>query len=235
MFKVNTKDLKRLEKDLKTFASKALPFATRSTINNAAFTARKLAQTNIREGMVNRNKFTANSIRVGQSRTLKISKQSSTVGSIADYMEDQEFGGLKTSKGKEGTPIATSYSAGQGLNAQPRTRLSRRPNTLRAIKLSKRRKGPGVRKQQNIIAIKQAAKTGRRFVFLDLSRRKGIFKVVGGVRRTKIKMVHDLTSKTVRIPRNPWLAPAVVDTKRQIPGIYFKALEFQARRRGLFR
>lgn len=233
MFTVNTDDIKQMESDLKTFASKALPFATRNTVNGAAFEARKIAQTGIRESMVNRNRFTVQSVRVEQSRTLNIRNQAAIVGSIADYMEDQEFGAIKNKTGKEGVAIATSYSAGQGEDAQPRTRLPRKPNKMANIQLQRRRKKGSGRKQQNLVAIKQAAKTGRKYVFLDLGRRQGIFKVIGGKRRPKIKMVHDMTSESVVIPKNPWLKPAV--DKVDVPRIYRKSLEFQVRRKGLFR
>lgn len=233
MFAVNDSDIKQMESDLKTFASKALPFATRNTVNGAAFEARKIAQTGIRENMVNRNRFTVQSVRVEQTRTLNIRNQAAIVGSIADYMADQEFGAIKNKTGKEGVVIATSYSAGQGEDAQPRTRLPRKPNKMANIQLQKRRKKGSSRKQQNLVAIKQAAKTGRKYVFLDLGRRQGIFKVIGGKRRPKIKMVHDMTSESVVIPKNPWLKPAV--DKVDVPKIYRKSLEFQLKRQGLFR
>ena len=233
MFAVNNRDIKEFERDLKAFASRSLPFATRNTVNGAAFEARKIAQAGIRENMVNRNRFTANSVRVEQSRTLNIRRQSAIVGSIADYMEDQEFGTIKTKTGKEGVAIATSFSAGQGEDSQPRTRLPRKPNKMANLKLQKRRKKGSSRRQQNLVAIKQAAKTGRKYVFLDLTKSKGIFKVTGGKRRPKIKMVHDMTRESVVVPRNPWLKPAV--DKVDVPAIYRKSLEFQVRRQGLFR
>jgi len=209
MFNVNDESILEYVDDLKTFARRSLPFATRNTVNGAAFEARKLAQDNVREKMVTRNRFTEQSIRVKQSRTLRISRQSAIVGSIADYMEDQEFGGTKVKTGKEGVSIATSYAAGQGLDAQPRTRLPRKPNKMANIKLQRRRKKGSGRKQANLVAIKQAAKSGRKYVFLDLGRRQGIFKVIGGKRRPKLRMVHDMTKQSVNIPRNPWLKPAV--------------------------
>jgi len=235
MFGVDTRDIKEMERDLKTFARKAYPFATRKTVNDAAFQAQRIARADVREEMVNRNRFTVQSIQVEQTKTLQVSRQAAVVGSIADYMEDQEFGAVKTKTGKEGVSIATSYSAGQGDNAQPRTRLPRKPNRMANIQLQRRRKKGTSRKQQNLIAIKQAAETGRKYVFLDLGRTKGIFKVTGGKRRPKIKMVHDMSRQSVVIPKNPWLAPAFEETTRMIPAFYADALRFQLRRRGLFR
>lgn len=234
MFGVDDRDIRKMERDLKTFARKAYPFATRRTLNDAAFQAQKIARVDVQRDMILRNRFTVRSIRVNQTKTLQVSRQGAAIGSIADYMEDQEFGAVKAKSGKEGVAIATSYSAGQGENARPRTRLPRRPNTLVNIQLRRRRKQGNSRKQQNLVAIKQAAATGRRYVFLDLGRRKGIFKVTGSMRRPKIKMVHDMTKESVIIPRNPWLKPAFDESARMLPAFYADALRFQLRRRNLF-
>ena len=56
MFGVDTKDVKKLERDLKTFASQAYPFATRQTINDAAFQTQRIARADVRSDMVNRNR-----------------------------------------------------------------------------------------------------------------------------------------------------------------------------------
>lgn len=242
MFKIDNKSIKRLEAELKTFAHKALPFATKSTLNMAAFDAQKEARSIISDKMVERNKFTRQSIRVDQAKTLNMRRQESIVGSITDYMADQEFGGTKASRGKRGVAIPTSYSAGQK-GQRPRTRLPRKPNKLANIRLKKGKRTPKNRKQRMVFAVQDAVTTGNRTIFLDLGRRQGIFRVVGGRKKFKrgwpkgarLEMLHDLTSKTVRIPRNPWLAPATKRTEKKIPGFYREAITFQLKRRGLFR
>ena len=80
-----------------------------------------------------------------------------------------------------------------------------------------------------------AAEGGSKYVYLNLGRRKGIFKVVGGKRKPRVQMVHDLSNTTVRIPANPTLAPAVARTRRAIPLLYKSQLIQQLQRRGLFR
>lgn len=234
MITIDTNPIKKFEQDLKTFASRAYPFATRHTINSAAFKARELAQGNIRTGMVTRNKWTERSIQVSKTGTLDVNRQTAIVGSVADYMETQEFGGTQHSSGGKTVAIATGYSAGQE-GQQPRTRLPWRPNKMSAIQLQKRRKVGSSKAQQNFIAVREAAASGQKFLYLNLGRRKGIFKVTGGKRSPKLKMVHDLTRTSVVIPRNPWLAPAVRDTEQYIPGIYLDALRFQLQRNNLFR
>lgn len=235
MFTIETREVKRLERDLKTFARRAYPFATKSTVNDAAFRTQKIAKKRIEREMVTRNRFTVQSVRVEQSRTLNVQRQAAIVGSTADYMADQEFGGMKTKKGKKGTPIPTSFSAGQGDAARPRTRLPRKPNKLANIQIKRRQRKARGRKQKNLVAVKQAASSSNKFIYLDLGRREGIFKVTGGKRNPRVKMVHDLSHKAVRIPRNPWLRPSVKDVQPLIPGMYAKNLRFQLKRAGVFR
>lgn len=234
MFNVDTKEIKRLSRDLKTFAARAYPFATKNTLNTAAFKAQGFAKAGVRSSMVQRNRFTVQSIQVEQTRTLDVRRQAAIVGSIADYMADQEFGGLKTKTGKKGVAIATGYSAGQE-GQQPRTRLPRKPNQLLAIQLKHRRRKGANRRQRNLIAVKDAAASGNKYVYLDLGRTEGIFRVIGGKRNPRVKMVHDLSRTSVRIPANPWLSPAIDKTEPLMPGIYGDSLRFQLRRLGLFK
>jgi len=244
MFSVDTIDIKELEAELKTFARRAYPFATKATLNNAAFTARKLWQRDIRHKMIERNKFTRQSIRVEQSRTLDVDRQSATVGSIAPYMDEQEFGGVKRKTGKHGVAITTGYSAGQE-GQQPRTKLPRKANKLASIQLRKGKRTARNKKQALLFKVQDAVKSGKRFIFHDFGggRKKGIFRVVGGSRKVKrgwptgakLKMVADLTETTVIIPRNPTLAPAFDRVQAVMPRMYRKALIFQVRRHGLFK
>lgn len=235
MFKIDTKDIKHLEDDLKRFAFRAFPFATKATLNRSAFEAQKLARGNVSKDMIERNKFTKQSIQVDQAKTLNVRRQSATVGSIADYMETQEFGGTKHAQGKQGVPIATSYSAGQGMSSGARTRLSRKANKLANIQLNKKRSRGKNRRQRNLIAVKEAAASGNKFIYLELQKKKGIFKVIGGKRAPKLRMVHDLTEQSVTIPKNPWLRPAVQRVEMLMPGFYKDALIFQLKRHNLFK
>lgn len=232
MFEIDARDVKKYERDLKDFAGKALPFASRAMLTRSAFDARSGAQDNIRENMVNRNRFTLSSIRVQQARGLNIKTQQAVMGSIADYMETQEFGGMESGGGRY-QPIPTSYSAGQGRGVE-RTKLPRKPNRMQAIQLRKRT-GPGLsRKAANQAAIKNAAQGGNKFVFLDLGRRQGIFKVTGGKRKPKVQMVWDMSRRSVRIPRTPTIGPATVETRKRMPQFYAEALVQQLRRHKVF-
>lgn len=241
MFSIDDKQILRLEKDLKLFKRRALPFATKATLNSAAFDAQKRSRIDLKENLTLRNRWTVQSVRVEQARTLNIRRQASHVGSIEDYMEDQEFGGIKTKGGKEGTPITTSYAAGQGLKNNNRTRLARKPNRLLNIKLKNNKlRGAKNNKQATILKTIQAVKTGKRTVYYDFRgrKKKGIYRVVGGrINRrggmpqgVKLRMLHDLSETSVTVPRRPWLKPAFDRTTKTLPTMYKKALTFQLRR-----
>lgn len=234
MFKINTKEIKKFERDLKGFAHKAYPFATKNTVNTAAFRAQKLAKRDIEIKMVLRNSHARQSIQVEQSTTLKVSRQAAVIGSTADYMEDQEFGTTIVSKGKKGVSIPTGYSAGQE-GQSPRTRLPRKPNKLVNIRLKHSRRKLKTRRARNAARLREAASSGHKYIYLDLGKSEGIFKVIGGKRNPRIKMIHDMSRKSVVIPRNPWLKPVVDTVQVLIPKIYRDALVFQLKRQGLFR
>lgn len=235
MFKINDKEIKDFERDLKAFAHKAFPFATKNTINQGAFQVQRFAREDVKSRFILRNQFTGQSIRVNQAKTLQVTRQAAFVGSTADYMEDQEFGATRVKKGSEGIPIVTSYATGEGLGARPRTRLAKRDNTLQNIRLRKRKSAGGTRKRRNLIAIRQAAAGGNKFIFLDFGRKQGIFKVIGGKRRPKLRMVWDLSEQSVTIKRRPWLKPAVDRTIPLMPGFYRDSLIFQLKRQNLFK
>ena len=90
-----------------------------------------------------------------------------------------------------------------------------------------------------------AVRSGKRYIFHDFGsgRKKGIFRVVGGGRNFKrgmpkgvrLRMVYDMTEQVVDIPKLPWLKPAVDTTQVLMPGMYRKAVIFQAKRLGLFK
>lgn len=232
MITADLTQIKRYESELKTFARKSYPFATKQTINRAAFEVRKKSQKSLQDDFTLRNSFTRQSIRVVQSRTLNVSQQEARVGSVAAYLETQEFGGTVKGDAGESKPIATSYSAGQGRGVRPRTRLPRKPNRLQSISLRKRSTA-AARKQRNRIAVQEAAAGGSKYVYLNLGRRKGLFKVTGGVRRPKVNMVWDLSRRAVQVRSKPWLKPSTDKIKRQMPRYYAEALRYQLQRQGL--
>lgn len=223
MFNINDKDVKKLERRLRVINERALPFATKATINSMAFGAQKLARNEIRQRMVLRNKYTESSIRVDQARGLHIASQRATMGSVADYMDEQEFGGSKKRKTGRSVGIPTSFAAGQR-GARPRTKLPRKAYQMAQIMLRKGAKRGATPKQQNAINI--ATSLGG-FTYLQLGRRKGIFKID---KKGNPAMVHDLSRVSVRIPALKWMKPSVDSIVRRRGEFYAQALNFQLSR-----
>ena len=246
--RVDTKDFKRLERQLKTFKARAYPFATKATLNTAAFQTQDVAKKRIRNSLILRNKFILQSVRVNQTKTLDIKKQAAFIGSTSEAMETQEFGGTKTKRGRHGVAIPTSFSAGQGEQSRPRRKLPRPANTLRRLSLRRgRRRPPGqprTNKQALLFKVQDAVKSGSRTFFHKFSGQKttGVYRVKGGRKgfRTgwpkgaKIKLLYSLDEKVVNIPRKAWLKPAVDVVEKRLPSIHVKSLEFQLKRHGLF-
>lgn len=234
MIKIDDTKIKEYERDLKGFTRNAYPYATRNTINVAAFETQRIARRVVSSKMIERNKFTKQSIQVDKSKTLNVKLQSASVGSIAEYMTDQEFGGIKRKRGAKGVLIPTAFSAGQGLYREPRTRMVRKGNKLSDIQL-RRRRGAKNRAQRNKVAVLTAAKSGNKFVYMDLGDKQGIFKIIGGKRKPQVRMIYDLSRNTVTIRKNSWLKIPVDTVTTMIPTIHLKSLEFQLKRFGLFR
>lgn len=231
---IDMSDVKDLQNYLKVFNRRAMPFANRSALNTAAFTAQKAARGDIETKFITRNKFTQQSIRVDRARGTRISQQRSIVGSIAPYMEVQEFGGTKVKKGKRGVNLPTAYAAGQAMGSRPRLKLPRGKNKLSKIHLRRGARVGKTRKQKNMIAVRMAAKSGQKYTFLDLGARKGIFRIIGGSRNPTPRMVHAQNEQSVTIKRKPWLKPVVDRVRKAMPLIYFQALQFQVRRQRIF-
>lgn len=229
MIVFNDRDLVRAERKLRDVSKKAFPHGIRNGLNQTAFEARKEWQGQLGKSMVLRNKYTERSVLVDKASGTNVDSMRSVVGSVLDYMETQEKGGSEAKKGKHGVTIPTSVSSGEGRGAKPRRKMVRGPNKLRAIQLGNNYRS-GNRKQRNIVAVKMAKAHGRKYVFLELQRRKGLFRVSGGKRRTKIDMVWDLTNPSVSIPKNPTMDPAIEQLRPRMPGFFVEAMEAQLKR-----
>ena len=224
-----------MKRDLKTFARRAFPFATKDYLDSAAFQTQDEARENIRQRMIQRNRYTVSTVQVEKAeRRQPPRRQESAVGSTERYMETQEFGGSRRSSGKHGVPIPTTVASGEGRGARPRRRLPTRANQLKRITLRKQRT-IGTRGQRNVVAVRQAISSGRRYMFLDLQRAPGIYRVGGSKSNPRVDLIHDMSRRTVRIPPTPWLRPATDKVMPRLPGIYKRAMKRQLVRHRLFK
>ena len=243
MFGINTREIWKLERDLETFAERAIPFATKATVNTTAFQAQAAARSLIHREMINRANadFTARSVQVDKARGLRIDTQAAFVGSTAPYMETQEFGGTTDHRGSNKTVLPTSFSAGQG-SSKVRTKLPTRTNELANIRLGKKIKGAVSRRQGAFLRGLLAVRGGNKYVHIPSGEgaSSGIYRVWGtekkngSFRNVNMRMVYSFRRNAVRIPATPWLKPSVDQVTPLIPLNYRDALIFQRNRLGLF-
>jgi hypothetical protein len=233
MITINNTQLLKYERKLKQINKVAFPIATKTTLNDTAFFARREAIEKIRQEFILRNKFTEGSIRVQKAQTLNVNQQVSKVGSLQEYMRTQEHGGIKTKKGKHGVRLPTSVASGEGKGIVPRRKLVRPMHRLNRIKLGRKKLKVKSRKQFITVAIRiTAQKKSKRFVFLPLKKHPGIYKIMGRRKNPRILLLHDFSKTSVRIPAHPWLKPATKKAGRQMPIFFVKAAKFQLRRIG---
>jgi hypothetical protein len=223
-FKVDLSKAEQLAKDLGALHQRGIPYALRDTLNRSAFAARREWPEQMRKRMTLRNRWTERSIRVERAQGLDPNNMHAVVGSLSDYVETQEFGGVVKPRRGDHKAIPTPSAAGQSQNTRPRTRLVRRQNWLSAIHLQSQTKGGS--KQENAIAIKTAAKTGG-VAFLDLGRRKGLFRVTGAGRRKRVRMLWDLSKPSVTVKPRPTLEPTVEIVMRAMPDYAVQSLQRQ--------
>lgn len=247
---VDTRQIRRLADDVKKLSKSAYPIAVERTLNDSAKTARTLSRERIKKQMINRNAFTRNSIRFVLAKKGPVSGKFSTVGSIAEYLEGQEFGrneSKKTTKGGEsGVAIPTSFSAGQDEKSKPRLKIPRAGNKMARINLNRKKSKTSNKKQSLLLSVNRAVFTGRRYFFHDFggSKSRGIFKAVGGSKSSakkggwpkgaRISLVWSMRQRSYTIPKNPWLKPATNETQKMMPAFYASALKFQIERQKLF-
>lgn len=223
-------DLREFEKAAKTLEdvrSKALPYAAREGINTIAFELQREWQGQIKRAFVLRNSFTARSVRVEKAKGLDVRSMKAVVGSVAPYMDEQEFGATKTKHGKHGVPVPTSSAAGQAQGAT-RTRPVQRRNYQSAIQL--RNRISGTRQRKNAAAIAQAVRSGTRTAFIETSSgRKGIVRITG-TKRLKLRMIWDLSKDSVRTAPEPTLGRSMKSMDGRSMSIMAAAIEKQIER-----
>lgn len=225
---VDVADMRRLAKDLGTFAARSLPYAARNATNALAFEGRKLWRANIEQAFTIRNRFTVGSLRVEKATAAaSLDRIEATLGSLAPYMGAQEFGSSKQVGGK--TAIPTSAAAGQP-GARPRTKVVRAQNRMSALQLASQRVRSSNRKQRNAIAIRLARKAGTKVALLETPKGKGLFRLMGGERRPSVRMLWRVGGPSPSIPRTPTLERTVVQVQGKAVGIYHEHLLKELRR-----
>jgi len=226
---VDLQGVEKLQRDLQTMRRRALPHAMRNALNDEAFAARKVWQSDMGKAFTLRNRWTAGSVRVEKARGINIGSMQAVTGSLAPYVAEQEFGATVQ---KEAIP--TGAASGEGrIPGSQRKRQVRRPNLKRNIKL-----GPRVTKGSRHVrlagTIAAAKRGGHKFVFLELGRggKRGIFRL-SGRNGNRLRMVYDLSRNSITKRATPTLEPAVGTVRKWAPGIVRRAMIAQFKRAGL--
>lgn len=225
------KGIDEMQAKLETVAKRSLPFAARQTVNGLAFAGRKLWQEEMASSLTLRNKFTQRRALVERARGLRISRMHAVLGHTEDYMEKLETGRPEVAK-KTWRPIPTEVAAGQARKtlSTGRKRAVRPKNIISRLGNLRTKGASGLsRKARNALAVRQAIKSGRRLAFLDLGRRKGIYRIIG----QKVWKLYDLSKRVTRMPRIPTLDRTVKKTLTQGPRIAHEALAKQLKRAGV--
>ena len=226
---IDLSDVRKLHRDLEAFAHRALPYAARNGINAGAFAGRKEWLVQQDRSFILRNKYVARSTQVTKATGMNVAHMAAFLGNLAPFMGKAERGGIERGKGGGSKPIPTNVAAGQGMSSGPRTKTVRKANWLSAIKFGKRGKA-GNRKQRNAIAIRQAVAAGQRFTFLELENRKGLFRITGGKKRVNVRMVWDLSHRSVRVPASHTLERTLKAIEPRMAIIHRDAIVEQLRR-----
>ncbi len=225
--KVDLSDFRRLTRDLEAVSGVAVPYAARNALNAIAFEGRKLWQAQMRDDFVLRNDWTTRRLYVDKAKGTTLAGMRSVLSSPDAFLVKQEFGGV------ENHSVPTGVATGEGRGASPRRRLVRAPNKVSVIALGNRMH-KGNRKQRNAVAIRTAAADGLKFVYLELPKRRGLFRISGRSTSPQVDMVWDTTKKSHTVRPTPTLRRAVKRLEGKVPAIMTSALIDQLRRHKVF-
>ncbi len=220
------REILRLGKAIEDFGDKQFPIINGMALNKTAFETRKQYVNNVEKTFTLRNKGTIRSIQFRKVKGLNPKTQESSVGSTMGYMAEQEFGGVRTSRGKKGYSLPTTTASNESKGARPRQKQVPRRNQRATIRLTKVSERCKTRKQHIFNVIRAVAARGSgNFVYLAIQGAKGIYKITGKGKRAKIKMFYSLSKKSVPIKKEPTLTPAVNTIIPRMPGFYVQAAE----------
>lgn len=230
---IEIRGLDAMQRELEQLAKRSIPYAARETVNGLAFAGRKIWQEQMAESLTLRNAFTQRRALVERATGSRMSDLQATLGHTEDYMRRLEQGiGERARRG--GLAIPTEAAAGQAKGSLPagRKRAVRPSLVIRVLGKIKRQSSSMPRKARNARAVREAIKNGSRLAYLELDRRRGIYKIMGGRKRPQIRKLYDLSRRAVPLPRVPTLQRTLDLALLQGPDIALAALQRQLDRLG---
>lgn len=217
-----------MQRELEQLARRGVHYAARETLNGLAFAGRRIWQDEMSSSLTLRNAFTQRRALVERAQGSRMADMEATLGHTEDYMRRLEFGiGERARRG--GLAIPTETAAGQAKGSLPagRKRAVRPSLVIRALGKIKRQGRSVPRKARNVRAVREAIRNGSRLAYLELDRRRGIYKIMGGKKRPQIRKLYDLTRRAVPLPRVPTLQRTLKLALLQGPAIGLAAIQRQ--------
>lgn len=230
---IQFRGLDEAQRQLEQLSKRAVPYAAREMLNGMAFAGRQIWQRQMAESLTLRNAFTARRALVERASGTRLADMQAVLGHTEDYMRRLEFGiGERARRG--GLAIPTETAAGQAVGSLPsgRKRAVRPSLVIRVLGKVKRQSRAMPRKARNARAVREAIANGTRLAYLELDRRRGIYKIMGGRKRPQIRKLYDLTRRAVPLPRIPTLEQTLALTLQQAPDIGLAAVQRQLDRLG---
>lgn len=225
---IEIRGLDEMQRELEQLARRGVHYAARETLNSLAFAGRKIWQGEMRSTLTLRNAFTERRALVERATGSRMPEMEAVLGHTEDYMRRLEEGiGERARRG--GLAIPTEAAAGQAKGSLPagRKRAVRPANIIRALGKLKRQSRSLPRKVRNVKAVRDAIRNGSRLAYLELDRRRGIYRIMGGKRRPQIRKLYDLSRRSVPLPRIPTLQRTLDQTWKQGPTLALAALQRQ--------
>lgn len=230
---IEFRGLAELERELEQLAKRSVPYAARETLNGLAFAGRQIWQRQMADSLTLRNAFTARRALVERATGSRLEGMQAVLGHTEDYMRRLEYGiGERARRG--GLAIPTETAAGQSVGSlrAGRKRPVRPSLIIRQLGKIKRQSKSMPRKARNARAVREAIANGSRLAYLELDRRRGIYKIMGGRKRPQIRKLYDLSRRAVPLPRIPTLQQTLDLTLLQGPDIALAAIQRQLDRAG---
>jgi hypothetical protein len=225
---IEIRGLDAMQRELEQLAKRGIPYAARETLNGLAFAGRKIWQEEMASSLTLRNQFTARRALVERATGSRMTEMQATLGHTEDYMRRLEAGiGERARRG--GLAIPTEAAAGQAKGSLPagRKRAVRPSLIIRALGKVKRQSRSMPRKARNARAVREAIRNGSRLAYLELDRRRGIYKIMGGRKRPQIRKLYDLSRRAVPLPRIPTLQRSLDQALLQGPTLALAAIQKQ--------
>lgn len=225
---IEFRGLDEMQRELEQLAKRGVPYAARETLNGLAFAGRRIWQEQMASSLTLRNKFTQRRALVERATGSRMSEMEAELGHTEDYMRRLEAGiGERARRG--GLAIPTEAAAGQAKGSLPagRKRAVKPSLIIRTLGKVKRQSKGLPRKVRNARAVRDAIRNGSRLAYLELDRRRGIYRIMGGKRRPQIRKLYDLSRRSVPLPRIPTLQRTLDVALQQGPSLALAAIQKQ--------